>query len=124
VSEALGHWRKDISTAYLSSVSMMSKLQKLRIEKRIEMFQNTPGVATGLLELGVARAWLTGRAAVGIDMPHSERIVLTVNLEEGVKLDVLKDVHALLQKLLPGRVLVAPLLIGVQPEDGVEVFFR
>lgn len=124
VSEALGHWRKDISTAYLSSVSMMSKLQKLRIEKRIEMFQNTPGVATGLLELGVARAWLTGRAAVGIDMPHSERIVLTVNLEEGVKLDLLKDVHALLQKLLPGRVLVAPLLIGVQPEDGVEVFFR
>lgn len=124
VSEALGHWRKDISTAYLSSVSMMSKLQKLRIEKRIEMFQNTPGVATGLLMLGVERAWLTGRAALGIDMPHSERIVLTVNLEEGVKLDVLKDVHALLQKLLPGRVLVAPLLIGVQPEDGVEVFFR
>lgn len=124
VSEALGHWRKDISTAYLSSVSMMSKMQKLRIEKRIEMFQNTPGVATGLLMLGVERAWLTGRAALGIDMPHSERIVLTVNLEEGVKLDVLKDVHALLQKLLPGRVLVAPLLIGVQPEDGVEVFFR
>lgn len=124
VSEALGHWRKDISTAYLSSVSMMSKMQKLRIEKLIEMFQNTPGVATGLLMLGVERAWLTGRAALGIDMPHSERIVLTVNLEEGVKLDVLKDVHALLQKLLPGRVLVAPLLIGVQPEDGVEVFFR
>ena len=124
VSEALGHWRKDISTAYLSSVSMMRKLQKLRIEKLIEMFQNTPGVATGLLMLGVERAWLTGRAALGIDMPHSERIVLTVNLEEGVKLDVLKDVHALLQKLLPGRVLVAPLLIGVQPEDGVEVFFR
>lgn len=124
VSEALGHWRKDISTAYLSSVSMMRKLQKLRIEKLIEMFQNTPGVATGLLMLGVERAWLTGRAALGIDMPHSERIVLTVNLEEGVKLDVLKDVHALLQKLLPGRVLVTPLLIGVQPEDGVEVFFR
>ncbi|OSZ73476.1 integrase domain-containing protein [Hydrogenophaga sp. IBVHS1] len=125
VSEALGHWRKDISTAYLSSVSMMSKLQKLRIEKRIEMFQNTPGVATGLLMLGVERAWLTGRAALGIEMPHNERIVLTVNLEEGVKLEVLKDVHALLQKLLPGRVLVVPLLGGgVQPENGVEVSLR
>ncbi|MFW2356543.1 hypothetical protein [Hydrogenophaga sp.] len=125
VSEALGHWRKDISTAYLSSVSMMSKLQKLRIEKLIEMFQNTPGVATGLLMLGVERAWLTGRAALGIEMPHNERIVLTVNLEEGVKLEVLKDVHALLQKLLPGRVLVVPLLGGgVQPENGVEVSLR
>lgn len=125
VSEALGHWRKDISTAYLSSVPMMSKLQKLRIEKRIEMFQNTPGVATGLLMLGVERAWLTGRAALGIEMPHNERIVLTVNLEEGVKLEVLKDVHALLQKLLPGRVLVVPLLGGgVQPENGVEVSLR
>lgn len=125
VSEALGHWRKDISTAYLSSVSMMSKLQKLRIEKRIEVFQNTPGVATGLLMLGVERAWLTGRAALGIEMPHNERIVLTVNLEEGVKLEVLKDVHALLQKLLPGRVLVVPLLGGgVQPENGVEVSLR
>lgn len=77
-----------------------------------------------MLELGVERAWLTGRAALGGDMPHNERIVLTVDLEEGVKLDVLKDVHALLRKLLPGRILVAPLLCGVQPEDGVEVFFR
>jgi hypothetical protein len=123
VSEALGHWRKDISTAYLSSVSMMSKMQQKRIEKLIEMFQNTPGVASGMLELGVERAWLTGRAALGIDMPHNERIVLTVDMEEGVKLEVLNDVHALLQKLLPGRVLISPLLGGgVQPDDGVEVF--
>lgn len=122
VSEALGHWRKDISTAYLSSVSMMSKLQQQRIEKLIEMFQNTPGVASGLLELGVERAWLTGRAALGIEMPHNERIVLTVDLLDGIKLEVLKDVHALLQKMLLGRVMVAPLLGGVQPEDGVEVF--
>lgn len=122
VSEALGHWRKDISTAYLSSVSMMSKLQQQRIEKLIEMVQNTPGVAPGLLELGVKRAWLTGRAALGIEMPHNERIVLTVGVEEGVKWDVLHGVHALLQKLLPGRVMVTPLLGGVQPDDGVEVF--
>lgn len=65
---------------------------------------------------------LTGRAALGIEMPHNERFVLTVGLEEGVKWDVLHGVHALLQKLLPGRVMVTPLLGGVQPDGGVEVF--
>jgi site-specific recombinase XerD len=124
VSEALGHWRKDISTAYLGSVDRMSKTQKARIEKLLEMFQNTAGVAQGLLEVGVERAWLTGRAAMGIDMPYRERIQLTVQLNEGSPWAVLNDIHALLEKLLSGRVLVIPLLDGVQPEDGVEVFLR
>ena len=41
---------------------------------------------------------------------------------EGVQWDVFKDVHALLQKLLPGRVMVTPQLGGVQPDEGVEAF--
>lgn len=122
VSEALGHWRKDISTAYLSSVSFMSKAQLKRVEKLLELFQNTPGVAQGLLEEGVERVWLTGRAAQGIDMPHNERIQITVTMEQGVELAALVEVQALLENLLPGRVRVSPLLLGVQPDDGVEVF--
>ena len=122
VSEALGHWRKDIASSYLGSVARMSKTQKVRIEKLIEMIQNTAGVAQGMLDLGVDRAWLTGRAAQGIQLATHERIQLTASLKEGVAWTVLKDVHAVLEKLLPGRVLVGPLLGGVQPDDGVEVF--
>ena len=122
VSEALGHWRKDISTAYLSSVSFMSKTQLKRVEKLLEVFQITPGVAEGLLDAGVERAWLTGRAAMGVEMAHTERIQLTVTMEQGVELAALVEIQALLEKLLPGRVQVSPLLIGVQPDDGVEVF--
>lgn len=122
VSEALGHWRKDISTAYLSSVSFMSKTQLKRVEKLLEVFQITPGVAEGLLDAGVERAWLTGRAAMGVEMAHTERIQLTVTLEQGVELAALVEIQALLEKLLPSRVQVSPLLIGVQPDDGVEVF--
>ena len=122
VSEALGHWRKDIASSYLGSVARMSKTQKVRIEKLIEMVQNTTGVAEGLLQLGVERAWLTGRGAQGIHIPAGERIQLTVDLKDGVHLNTIKDVHALLENLLPGRVLVGPLMSGVQPDDGVEVF--
>jgi hypothetical protein len=43
---------------------------------------------------------------------------------EGVQWDVLRDVHAPLEKLLPGRVLVTPQLGGVQPDEGVEAFLR
>jgi site-specific recombinase XerD len=122
VSEALGHWRKDISTAYLSSVSFMSKTQLKRVEKLLEVFQITPGVAEGLLDAGVERAWLTGRAAMGVEMAHNERIQLTVTLEQGVEFAALVEIQTRLEKLLPGRVQVSPLLIGVQPDDGVEVF--
>lgn len=123
VSEALGHWRKDISTAYLGSVAFMSKTQQKRIEKLIELFQNTEGVAQGLLDTGVERAWLTGRGASGVDMHHRERIELTVTLEQGLDMAVvLVEVQALLEKMLPGRVKVSPLLLGVQPDDGVEIF--
>ncbi|MDO9134002.1 tyrosine-type recombinase/integrase [Hydrogenophaga sp.] len=122
VSEALGHWRKSISAAYLGSIAGMSKTQKHRIEMLIEMFQNTPGVAEGLLAVGIERAWLTGRGGQGIQLALHERIQLTVSLKEGASWSVLNDAHALLEKLLPGRVMVAPLLGGVQPDDGVEVF--
>ncbi|PZO16580.1 MAG: hypothetical protein DCF26_11425 [Burkholderiales bacterium] len=122
VSEALGHWRKSISAAYLGSIAGMSKTQKHRIEKLIEMFQNTPGVAEGLLAVGIERAWLTGRGGQGIQLALHERIQLTVSLKQGGSWSVLNDAHALLEKLLPGRVMVAPLLGGVQPDDGVEVF--
>ncbi|MBT9464539.1 tyrosine-type recombinase/integrase [Hydrogenophaga sp.] len=122
VSEALGHWRKSISAAYLGSIAGMSKTQKVRIEKLIEMFQNTPGVAEGLLAVGIERAWLTGRGGQGVQLAPNERVQLTVSLKEGVLWSVLNDAHAVLEKLLPGRVMVAPLLGGVQPDDGVEVF--
>jgi hypothetical protein len=35
---------------------------------------------------------------------------------------VLNELQALLEKLLPGRVMITPLLGDVQPYDGVEVF--
>jgi hypothetical protein len=122
VSEALGHWRKDISSSYLGSVARMSKTQKLRIEKLIELVQQTAGVAEGMLQLGVKRVWLTGRAAQGVPIPVRERIQLTVALKDGVELITLQQVHVLLEKLLPGRIVVIPLLQGVEPDDGVEVF--
>jgi hypothetical protein len=65
---------------------------------------------------------LTGRAAEGVPIPARERIQLTVALKDGVEMITLQDVHALLEKLLPGRIVVIPLLDGVQPDDGVEVF--
>lgn len=122
VSEALGHWRKDIASAYLGSVARMSKTQKVRIEKRIEMIHNTLGLVQGMLDLGVERAWLTGRGGQGIQLMPRERIQLTVALKHGVGWLVLNELQALLEKLLPGRVMITPLLGGVQPDDGVEVF--
>jgi len=122
VAENLGHWRKDISSAYLGSVPQMSKTQKVRIEKLIEMFQNTAGVSQRMMDLGVERAWLTGPAAQGIQLFPRERISLTVAFKEGVSWSVLTEVHALLEELLPGRVKIAPLLVGVEPDDGVEIF--
>lgn len=124
VSEALGHWRKDISSAYLGSVARMSKTQKVRIEKLIELIQHTPGVAEGLLAVGVDRAWLTGRGAQGIQLAPHERVQLTVSRKVGDNWTALNEVHAVLEKLLPGRVLVVPLMVGVQPDDGVEVFLN
>lgn len=122
VSEALGHWRKDISKAYLSSVNMMSKAQTQRVEKLLEMFQRTPGVIQCLFDGGVERAWITGRAAQGIELGAAERIELTVLLLPGAGLERLAQAQQIIDRLLLERVKLVVLLGSLEPNDGVEVF--
>lgn len=122
VSEALGHWRVDISSAYLGSVPKMSKVQSAQVERVVAMVEGTPGVGAGLLETGVTRAWLTGRAAHGIEIPAREKITLTVQMQAGASMAEFGAAQAVLEKLLPGRITLVPLVNAAEPAEGLEVF--
>jgi len=124
VSRALGHTRPDISSAYLGSVTKMSKLQKERVERWVQLVEKTPGVAQALMRAGVERAWLTGRAAKGLDIHPEEQVHLTVQIKPDFDRVELGVSMGVLDSLLSGRVLLVLLHGENQPDGGAEVFFK
>lgn len=125
VSEALGHWRPDISAAYLGSLSKMSKVQVQRIEKSIGLFHGSEAVMEGLSEAGVMRLWITGRAATGAQMPPNDPLILSAFVEPGGDLaDQVAQVKAVLREHFPLRTVIDLQLNDVPPNDAVEVFLN
>ncbi|MBD2222764.1 tyrosine-type recombinase/integrase [Calothrix sp. FACHB-1219] len=123
VSEALGHWRIDISGAYLGSALKMSKGQKQRIEKTVSLIAGTPSVAAGLRAAGVDRLWITGRAAVGVELHGNEPVLLSLYMKPDTNLaEQLERVQGVLAQSLAIRTALLLQFTEVPPDDAVEVF--
>ncbi|MDR7096540.1 tyrosine-type recombinase/integrase [Hydrogenophaga laconesensis] len=97
VSEALGHWRREISSAYLGSPTKMSKAQRERMEQSMQLIAGNPDVKQGLVAAGVEQFWITGPAADGVLLRAGEAMQVAGRFQEGWTAENLKQVHEVLR---------------------------
>ena len=97
ISQELGHWRKSVTSAYLGSTARMSRDAKTRVKGWLDVFERNPQVRTALSEGEVTRAWLSGKAAMGMPLLNGEKMSLIVDLKMGM--DLQQRVSSLTQRL-------------------------
>lgn len=124
VSEALGHWRRDISSAYLGSPAKMSKTQRARVEQWVEQIEGKPELLLRLLNGGAEQIWITGAAAQGLPLRNGESMQLAVRLRCGWTAADLNRVDDVVRAMATVPIQLIPCL-GQQPQgEAVEVFLR
>lgn len=124
VSEALGHWRRDISSAYLGSPTKMSKARRARVEQWVDQLEGKPELLLGLLNAGAEQIWITGAAAQGLPLRSGESMQLAVRLQDGWAAADLKRVEDVVRAMAAVPVQLIPCL-GQQPQgEAIEVFLR
>jgi site-specific recombinase XerC len=124
VSEALGHWRRDISSAYLGSPAKMSKAKRERIEQAVELIEGKPEVLEGLMTVGVEQIWIAGPAAQGLPLRSGETMQVAARLREGWTPADLKRAQEVVRAgvSVPIQIVVC---LEEQPQgDAVEVFLE
>lgn len=78
VSENLGHWRKDITNAYLGSPAVLEKKARSVMNRWLKAFEKNPR-AMQLLHLdGVVNAWVGGRAGMGMELAEGQAVLLLI----------------------------------------------
>jgi len=81
ISQELGHWRKDVTSAYLGSMDRMSRDAKRRVHGWLDVFEHNSDVRKAFSETGVTKAWLSGKAAMGMPLISGEKLTLIVQLQ-------------------------------------------
>lgn len=81
ISQELGHWRKDVTSAYLGSMDRMSRDAKRRVYGWLDVFEHNSEVRKAFSETGVTKAWLSGKTAMGMPLISGEKLTLIVQLQ-------------------------------------------
>lgn len=81
ISQELGHWRKDVTSAYLGSIQRMTQDAKRRVHGWLDIFEYNSDVRKSFSESGVTKAWLSGKAAMGMPLIGAEKLTLIVQLQ-------------------------------------------
>lgn len=128
ISQQLGHWRKDVTGAYMGSTGSLAREAKKRIAHWTQMIELNPAAQNALAQAGIERIWITGKAALGIPLSLHEHLQLMVQVRSISSMaDAERMLQAVTQKLnaVVERGVSVGLLLGLQePQDAIEIFIR
>lgn len=121
VSRELGHFRDDVTQAYLGSLSMLERLRGARIKDWIQLTEGNPEVLRALATAGVTHAWLAGSFATGVEVGCNEKLRLVVATAQRQPLDttVRMELRQRLNVLIGRGVTVYEHLVSGDPDDEV-----
>jgi len=80
VSRQMGHERPSITGAYVSSVPLMGRLERICLQRRLESMAMHLAAIRGS---GVLRAWLVGRSAQGLALTDGTALQVAIRLDNG-----------------------------------------
>lgn len=122
VSRQMGHERPGISGAYLSTVPVMRRLERARLEKWLGEFA---GCTDAFLAAGVAEAWLWGKCASGLALPDGTAIQVVVSVPsfDGNVVQRLQELASTLSAEVKQRVCVIHWTEVNRPDDAAEILF-
>lgn len=128
VSQQLGHWREDVTSAYLGSVPSMAREARRRIDGWLTQLQGNAQAVSAFRGARVTEAWITGRAGMGLALRPTERLQLFVRLEgvppsEGDGSSRIAPLQHALDLALEFDTAVLPWTLAGPPDDAVEVLF-
>jgi hypothetical protein len=125
ISQQLGHWRKDVTSAYIGSTTTLSRDSRKRIENSLALIESNPQVLTCLREQGVSRMWLCGKSAWGLPLSLHEKLNLSIQIENAKTMEQLEEkVNALMVRLgaVINRGVSLSMHLGTgQPQDALEI---
>jgi integrase len=123
-SEALGHWREDITTSYVGSTSKLQKLSRQRMDTWVRRFEDDADLMGEIAKIDVKNLWLVGKAGNGLVMQPNTPLEVQVcfnSLDDQVwsRMDKLEQ-RMVLSLGRPVRVSIVR--NDVTPGDALEIF--
>jgi hypothetical protein len=126
ISQQLGHWRKDVTSAYIGSTTTLARESRSRIKANINLIESNEAAIRTLRECEISRMWLTGKSAWGLPLSLHEKLNLTVQIDRNLNMPELNArIGTLVQRLdaLVERGVSITLHLGPgQPQDSLEIF--
>lgn len=126
VSRALGHFRDDISKAYVGSIPMRERGARRRIKDWIERTEENPEFQQAMARAGISKVWLGGSFGKGLEpFPH-EALRLHVTHSSGAPMtrEIATTLRAELAPIYARGVDISDHLIGGQDDDWLELHLQ
>lgn len=125
ISQELGHWRPDITGAYLGSKFMLSKQANERVDLMVKYFEGHEDMKATLRNAGVEGLWVLGKAAQGLLPEQHEVFTFAVRIRAVQGVEAYKTALKLGTDL--GVVLGMPLICAPwegsgPPDDSLEIY--
>lgn len=86
ISEALGHFRPDITRAYVGSLPALAKNRKKNVGKWIALTEGDAAFQEALKEAGIEEAWLAGKAGQGVELNGHDSLRIIVRSKDRMPL--------------------------------------
>lgn len=125
VSHALGHFRPDVTKAYIGSLPLMEKGRKKLIKDWLDRTEGNATFVQALKDADVAEAWLGGRFAQGWKVEPQEKLRLIVRKGNGGFTP--EQLAALIAAISPQFTRAVDLsvhLLPGEPDDALAIFLR
>lgn len=126
VSHALGHFRDDVTKAYIGSLPLMEKARTQRVKEWVQRTEENVRYQELLSEAGIVGSWLAGKFAQGLEVDKTEALRLIVRTHDGRPLND-NRLYALTQGLLAiyeRGIDLSQHFSDSPPNDSVEIFIR
>ena len=124
VSRSLGHFRDDVTKAYVGSIPMMSRERKKRISDWVNLTEGSERFQAVLKNHGVTGAWLGGRFATGLEVTAGEPIRLYVRGAQPMGTEILAKLGLELESAAARGFDVSEISEHIMQRNCLEIFVR
>lgn len=126
VSRELGHFRPQVTQAYVGSLPMLERGRHQRMKDWIERTEENPQFQQAMREAGITSAWLGGRFAQGLEVDAHEKLRLIVRTGNTRPIDpqARQDLKQTLLDLYGRPVDLSEHFEEADPDDTLEIILR